>query len=446
MAQEKKDKPEEDEIAQAGNTAEEAEEGASESETASSERDNAEAAELPESVNADESAEETQDDFYLAAADDHDHDANDYHEHDGLEEHGIFPTWLKVLLILLFGAVAALWGGPRLAPYLPSGLSPVAEFLAPGGVQQAERIDARLTALEERPAPDVAPAAVQSAVAAAMESYDAEVREELDRLRDTVAAVDGSDIEERLSRVETSVEGLEAQIASISERLETTVIDGITQQSAEQSAAFQATLDRLRAEIDTLSARQGTLQQDIDEVAAANTRIREEAEVQVSASQAESAATDIAAALRTGIPFRPAFDLLAGATGSELPQLQALADQGAPSLNELRAAFPELAHASLRASLRADAEGYTGKALAFLRSQVVTRSLKPQEGDSTDAILSRVDAALSAGNLARVMAEADALSEAARAPLAGWLASVRQLAGAQEELTNATAQIARQKS
>ncbi len=376
------------------------------------------------------------------------HDAE--HHDSGLEEHGNFPTWLKVMIILLFGAGIALWGGPRIAPLLPSGLEPVARFLTPGGVREAEEIDARLSALEQQqPAPDLPSDAIDAAVRSALADYDAGIREELAALRDTVSAVGSADIKTRLATLETAVEGLEAQMTSLGQQLSAAVAESMERQSAmsaEQAASYQAMIDRLNAELDQLAARQGGLQQEIDEVAAANTRIKQEAQSVVGASQAEKAATDIAAALETGAAFRPALDLLAGVTEAYLATLQGVADSGVTPLAELKTAFAPLAYEALRASMRADAQGYSGKALAFLKSQVASRSLTPQSGDSTDAILSRMEAALASGNLAECLSEADALNDAARAPLAGWLASVRQLSDAIAELATATAQIPRQKS
>ena len=378
----------------------------------------------------------------------HLHEA-EHHENE-LEEHGNFPTWLKVMIILLFGAAIALWGGPRIAPLLPSGLEPVARFLTPGGVRQAEEIDARLSALEQQqPAPTVSSEAIDAAVKSALADYDATIRGELTALRDTLTAVDSADIKTRLTKLETAVEGLEAQMTSLGEQLQTTVSESMERQSAmsaEQAASYQAMIDRLNAELDQLANRQGALQQEIDEVAAANARIKEEAQSVVGASQAQKAATDIAAALDTGAAFRPALDVLAGVVEADLSTLQSVADSGVPSLAELKTAFPGLAHEALRASLRAEAEGYTGKALAFMKSQVATRSLTPQEGNSTDAILSRIEAALAAGNLTECLSEAEALNDAARGPLAGWLTSVGQLSAARAELSTATAQIPRQKS
>ena len=377
------------------------------------------------------------------------HHEGEHHENE-LEEHGNFPTWLKVMIILLFGAAIALWGGPRIAPFLPSGLEPVARFLTPGSVRQAEAIDARLSALEQQQSqPAMSSEAIDAAVKSALADYDATLRSEFTALKDTLEAVGSADIKTRLSQLETSVEGLEAQMTSLGEQLKTVVSESIERQtamSAEQAASYQAMIDRLNAELDQLAKRQGTLQQEIDEVAAANTRIKEEAQSVVGASQAEKAATDIAAALDTGASFRSALDTLAGVVGADLPTLQTVADSGVPSLAELKAQFPALAHEALRASLRAEAESYTDKALAFVKSQVATRSLTPQEGNSTDAILSRIDAALATGNLADCLSEAQALNDAARGPLAGWLMSVEQLSEARAELATATAQIPRQKS
>ena len=377
------------------------------------------------------------------------HHEGEHHENE-LEEHGNFPTWLKVMIILLFGAAIALWGGPRIAPLLPSGLEPVVRFLTPGSVRQAEVIDARLSALEQQqPQPAMSSEAIDAAVKSALADYDATIRSEFTSLKDTLEAVGSADIKTRLSQLETSVEGLEAQMTSLGEQLKTVVSESIERQtamSAEQAASYQAMIDRLNAELDQLAKRQGTLQQEIDEVAAANTRIKEEAQSVVGASQAEKAATDIAAALDTGASFRSALDTLAGVVGADLSTLQTVADSGVPSLAELKAQFPALAHEALRASLRAKAESYTDKALAFVKSQVATRSLTPQEGNSTDAILSRIDAALATGNLADCLSEAQALNDAARGPLAGWLMSVEQLSEARAELATATAQIPRQKS
>jgi hypothetical protein len=49
------------------------------------------------------------------------------------------------------------------------------------------------------------------------------------------------------------------------------------------------------------------------------------------------------------------------------------------------------------------------------------RSLEPREGDDPDAVLSRVEAAARAGDIAAALAEIEALPEVAREPLADWI-------------------------
>jgi hypothetical protein len=58
----------------------------------------------------------------------------------------------------------------------------------------------------------------------------------------------------------------------------------------------------------------------------------------------------------------------------------------------------------------------------FFRRQLGVRSLEAQEGEGTDAVLSRAEAALDAGDLETALAELEALSPEARAPFEDWIA------------------------
>jgi len=94
----------------------------------------------------------------------------------------------------------------------------------------------------------------------------------------------------------------------------------------------------------------------------------------------------------------------------------------------LKTQFTALSHEAIRASIKAEGEeagGAASKFGAFLKSQVATRSLTPSDGDGTDAVLSRINAALDNGDLEMVATEADALSETASTPLSGWLGAVK---------------------
>jgi hypothetical protein len=90
-----------------------------------------------------------------------------------------------------------------------------------------------------------------------------------------------------------------------------------------------------------------------------------------------------------------------------------------PSLPDLRRAYPEAARAALVA---APADGDAGRVEGFFRRQLGVRSLEAQEGEGTDAVLSRAEAALDAGDLETALAELEALSPEARAPFEDWIA------------------------
>jgi len=61
---------------------------------------------------------------------------------------------------------------------------------------------------------------------------------------------------------------------------------------------------------------------------------------------------------------------------------------------------------------------------SFFRSQVGRRSTEPREGDDPDAVLSRAEAAVKAGDLDTALSELAALPEVGQEKLAGWYAMV----------------------
>jgi hypothetical protein len=100
---------------------------------------------------------------------------------------------------------------------------------------------------------------------------------------------------------------------------------------------------------------------------------------------------------------------------------------GVPTLPDLQRAFPDAARAALDAALKADmGEGWADRVAAYLRTQTGARSLKPLEGNDPDAILSRAEAALDAGQVGTALTEIVALPEAAQPALADWSAAAAQ--------------------
>jgi hypothetical protein len=92
-----------------------------------------------------------------------------------------------------------------------------------------------------------------------------------------------------------------------------------------------------------------------------------------------------------------------------------------PTLTALADAFPDAARAALDAAIRAEAgEGAMDRFTAFMRVQTGARSLEPREGGDPDAVLSRAEAAVRAGDLPAALAELSALPEAGLSEMAGW--------------------------
>ncbi len=368
--------------------------------------------------------------------------------HEEHEEHGpsLSARVLRGLFLIAVGCVIALWGAPKLAPMLPKGLAPVAEFLMPGQSEAKAEIDAlradlevRLGNLESRPADGVSQDAIDASIAA----YAAKLSPTLEALKDQIGATDSQDIEARLAQIETRMEGVTAELATVGERLSLQITENgaaLSEEAAAKLAGYQAVIDGLKAQVDDLAAKNGTLSQKIDEVAAASTRRIREAEDEASAKVASTATkkliTDIASALDSGSSFQSALDGLAKIAAIEPPaELSEIAPTGTASWSTLRGQFSEVAHAALRADTQASAgDGIAGKFGAFLKTQVGTRSLERREGDSTDAILSRVEDELIRGNLVAALSESDALAEPPKTEMSEWLSALTRLASAQTAL------------
>ncbi|WP_284165229.1 hypothetical protein [Frigidibacter sp. SD6-1] len=150
-------------------------------------------------------------------------------------------------------------------------------------------------------------------------------------------------------------------------------------------------------------------------------RLRQEAEVIARKAAIGSALGQIDAGLESGAALAPSLKALSD-LGIAIPEALAAVDQGAPTLAALRDSFPAAARDALSLSLAALPKGSTwDRVSAFLRSQTGARSLSPRAGDDPDAILSRAEAALGAGDLMAAVAEISALPEAGQARMSEWV-------------------------
>ncbi len=292
-----------------------------------------------------------------------------------------------------------------------------------------------------------------SAEAEARAAEIAALQSELEALRETPAgATDTAALEERLAAIEAQVsepgEGGDATaLAELQDRLVALEARPVTTEGdvdAGELAALRAALSSVQAEVERLgteAAEATAAAQAAAEAAEAELAART-AEAETVANQAEMGAVlaQLSAALESGAPLAPGIDRL-DAAGVEVPQALQAAREGVPSLAALQTSYPEAARAALSEAMATDApEDPLDRIGSFLRAQVALRSLSPREGDDADAILSRAEAALRAGDLATALAEIETLPEAAQAPLAEWQAQARARLSAVDAVEAITAE------
>lgn len=348
---------------------------------------------------------------------------------------------LTGLALLVAGGVIALWAGPLIAPQLPAGLAPVAEFFAP---QAASDNDLRLNALED------AQRSFENRVMARMQDLEASNRSLADQIEDLESrpsASGGSVSAADFARLDAAIDNLRGQVADLAARVQTG--NGSSASPELQSALEQARRDLvlLRNEVAALTQSQSELDAELSStttdletrlsLATANIQdVTQVAEIRIGTAQNRQLFVELERALDSGDPFVA----LMNNAEIDLPQaLAGVADTGVSTLVELQSEFPDLAYAAIRADIAASAgENALGRVGAFFRQQVATRSLEPIEGVTTDAILSRMDFALSRGELERVTQEASGLPFSALSVLTPWLDRVTERVGAVRALQTLT--------
>lgn len=350
------------------------------------------------------------------------------------------------IVFLLAGGALALWLGPKLAPNLPQGMAPVANFLEPGREAAEERLatlDSEIAALRDQIA-NIPAGVTQDQVSSAVTGVKGEIDAELTQLRDQVGA--GAGMAERLARIESAQQGAVAELATLKEQI---AAGGATAGAvAPPTDLYRGEIDGLRAEMGTLSDQVAGLSTRVEAVDAAAQRQVDTAQQTVETVQAEAAkavdaaareadVASVAAALAAGQPFAEPLARLQELPDANVPAgLSAAAQSGVPSIATLRDAFPEAAHAAIRASIVAGAgDGMLDRAYALVRAQVATRSLKPTEGSAPDAVLSRMEAKLNEADLPGVLTEAEALPSEAKAAMSDWLAQTKLRADADAGLS-----------
>lgn len=240
----------------------------------------------------------------------------------------------------------------------------------------------------------------------------------------------------RIPKLEASIANLGSGLAALEPRL--TALENQPSGVAADPAALAALASRLVA-LESRTTTPQTLSAsalaEIDAAAQAAADRLSETEQQARALQAQAEITAAIGRLQgsidSGSPFAPLLKILAAQDIAIPAALVATAETGVASLRTLQDSFPEAARAALSASLRADpGEGWTDRLGTFLQSQTGARSLAPQIGSDPDAVLSRAEAALAAGDVTAALTELATLPPEGQAAMADWQAAAQARADA----------------
>ncbi|MCV3269974.1 COG4223 family protein [Roseobacter sinensis] len=286
------------------------------------------------------------------------------------------------------GIVAALLGfiagrGDMLDAYLPGAAAPEPVDLAP--------LNSELAALSER--------------LGALETAETP---EMPEIPDLSADLGG--LSQSLASVETALQSVTTRLEELEAR---PVADPVAPppDNSEELAALQSSIEELEARLAEEDAR---------------------ASAEAERILARAALTRVITAVETGEAFEPALGALEEVTPVEVPEaLRTAALEGVPTVSALRESFPEAARAALAAARAEVPESEVDGLGGFLRRQLSARSVTPREGSDPDAVLSRAEAALRAGDLDAALAETEALPDAAKTAMQDWLAgaTARKAAG-----------------
>ncbi len=248
-------------------------------------------------------------------------------------------------------------------------------------------------------------------------------------LTSAIAAIETSAAEQS-ARIDAALTALDQRIETVEKQPSG---DGTLQEAAiaayerdlqalrDQITAQQADLEAVAAQAaDQLEATRATalkVQENIVETARNETALASLANLQV--------------ALENGAPLGGLLADLEEAMGTAPPAALIAVSEGVPTLDSLESEFPDVARAVLATARSEGVSGEETSGFgAFLRNQLDIRSVAPKEGTSTDAILSRAEDALKRGRLNDALAEIAALPEVARAGMSDWLANAEARAAA----------------
>lgn len=314
-----------------------------------------------------------------------------------------------IIFSLICGGIITLSFSTKISALLPSGMAPLARFLSPSEALAIERIqiykletDNRLNKIENIKHPNV----------------DLKIKELRDEISNDIAQISKELTEIDNSKIENRLSDLEKKITNT-----LTLVDELVFNSSKNviindsplNKNYDLIIKKLRSEITFLSNQQNLLIEQFNTLKNANLNTFKKN------SKDLNDFDKIKEALNFGGPYKLALEEISKKE-IQIPKVLLDNSEGVVTMNYLKTNFPTVAHASLKASLKqTDESGLGGKLLGFLKSQVTVRSLDAQEGNSINAILSRMQVALNNDDLSEAIRQSSDLNGAAKSEIKDWL-------------------------
>ena len=314
-----------------------------------------------------------------------------------------------IIFSLICGGIITLSFSTKISALLPSGMAPLARFLSPSEALAIERIqiykletDNRLNKIENIKHPNVD---------LKVKELRDEINNDIYQISKELSEIDNSKIESRLSDLEKKI----TNTITLVDELVFNSSKNVIINDSPLNKNYDLIIKKLRSEITFLSNQQNLLIEQFNTLKNANLNTFKKN------SKDLNDFDKIKEALNFGGPYKLALEEISKKE-IQIPKVLLDNSEGVVTMNYLKTNFPTVAHASLKASLKqTDESGLGGKLLGFLKSQVTVRSLDAQEGNSINAILSRMQVALNNDDLSEAIRQSSDLNGAAKSEIKDWL-------------------------
>ncbi len=272
-----------------------------------------------------------------------------------------------------------------------------------------------------------------SALNAVIASYDdttalQDLQAQIDSMRTIVTDLAALQVEiEQLSGVQNETID---RVAALEEEL--TSQSSVNPASTAEITRYSTALRQAQTQISEQKKALADQKADLAELSTAVEMMQLETKSATHQSLTHGTISQVIAALESGAPFAFAIAGLQGFENLLSPALVAAAPYGVPTADVLARAFPEQSRTALIAARTTGTPQVSGSNRVgdFLRSQLGMRSITPRAGNDPDAVLSRAEAAIRAGQVSNALSALTALPESAQTSMAEWIeqAELRQAA------------------